>query len=56
MWVPFPNSPVEVPAQPDEDCRGHVLVGVAVAIMIEAAILCGAMLIYELVRAVAPWA
>lgn len=47
MWVPFPNKPVEVPAQPSEDCRGTILLGWSVAIVVEAAILCGAFLVYE---------
>jgi hypothetical protein len=47
MWVPFPNRPIEVPAEPDEDCRGRIVIGVAVALLVEAAILVCALAIYE---------
>jgi hypothetical protein len=51
MWAPFPNAKVEVQAHPDEDCRGHLLVGTALAIIVEAVVLCGVVGLYELFKA-----
>jgi hypothetical protein len=43
----YPQPKVFVETQPDEDCHGHVLVGTAIALLIEAVLIVAGMLVYE---------